>query len=115
MLNKKIESGEPLSFFKIHSVAKLQKNEGGPFGENNVPDESLAMPKKTERGPLASSGILCKVLNRSFLVQFRGPTEKIWRLLKMFKTFGRTILVTSGVSQKQTKTVWFQSIWFVLY
>ena len=29
---KKTEREDPLGFFNIHSVAKLQKNEGGPFG-----------------------------------------------------------------------------------
>ena len=28
---KKIEREDPLGFFNIHSVAKLQKIEGGPF------------------------------------------------------------------------------------
>ena len=30
---KKTERGDPLRFFNIHSVAKHQKNAGGPFGE----------------------------------------------------------------------------------
>ena len=30
---KKTERGDPLGFFNIHSVAKHQKNAGGPFGE----------------------------------------------------------------------------------
>ena len=29
---KKTEREDPLGFFNIHSVAKLQKNLGGPFG-----------------------------------------------------------------------------------
>ena len=29
---KKTEREDPLGFFNIYSVAKLQKNEGGPFG-----------------------------------------------------------------------------------
>ena len=50
---------DPLGFFNIHSVAKLQKIEGGPFEK-----KSLAMPEKTERGdPLVSSGIVCSAGN----------------------------------------------------
>ena len=30
---KKTERADPLGFFNIHSVAKHQKNAGGPFGE----------------------------------------------------------------------------------
>ena len=30
---EKTERGDPLGFFNIHSVAKHQKIEGGPFGE----------------------------------------------------------------------------------
>ena len=30
---KKTERGDPLGFSNIHSVAKQQKIEGGPFGE----------------------------------------------------------------------------------
>ena len=31
---------DPLGFFNIHSDAKHQKNEGGPFGENNFRKKS---------------------------------------------------------------------------
>ena len=31
---KKTERGDPLGFFNIHSVAKHQKNAGGPLGKN---------------------------------------------------------------------------------
>ena len=51
--------GGPLGFFNIHSVAKQQKNEGGPFGEKNFP-KSLAVPKKIEGGgSLVSPGMVC--------------------------------------------------------
>ena len=55
---KKSERGDPLGFFNIHSVAKYQQNEGGPFedikkfsqksykAEKGV---SLIVPKKVER------------------------------------------------------------------
>ena len=46
---EKTERGDTLGFFNIHSVAKHQKNAGGPFEEKNS-RKSLTMPKKTERG-----------------------------------------------------------------
>ena len=41
---KKTERGDPLGFFNIHSVAKYQKIERGPFGD--FFEKSLTMPKK---------------------------------------------------------------------
>ena len=51
---KKTERGDPLGFFNIHSVAKHQKNAGGPFGEIFFSKKSLAVPKKNEMGSLWS-------------------------------------------------------------
>ena len=57
---KKTERGDPLGFSNIHSVAKQQKNEGGPFEEKNFPEKSLAVPKKNGKGgPLVSPGMVC--------------------------------------------------------
>ena len=58
---KKTERGDPLGFFNIHSVAKQQKMQGGPFGENFFfRKKSLAVPKKNERGEsLVSPGMVC--------------------------------------------------------
>ena len=58
---KKTERGDPLGFFNIHSVAKHQKNAGGPFGEKFFfRKKSLAVPKKNERGEsLVSPGMVC--------------------------------------------------------
>ena len=57
---EKTERVDHLGVFNIHFVAKLQKIEGGPFGEIFFPEKSLTMPKKTERGdPLISPGIVC--------------------------------------------------------
>ena len=56
---KKLKGG-PLGFSNIHSDAKQQKIEGGPFGEKIFPKKSLAVPKKIERGdPLVSPGMVC--------------------------------------------------------
>ena len=57
---KKTERGDPLGFFNIHSVAKHQKNAGGPFEEKNSEKKCLAVPKKNERGEsLVSPGMVC--------------------------------------------------------
>ena len=58
---KKTERGDPLGFFNIHSVAKHQKNAGGPFGEKIFfRKKSLAVPKKMKGGEsLVSPGMVC--------------------------------------------------------
>ena len=61
---KKTERRNPLGFSNIHSVAKHRKNAGGPFEEKNfekkIPEKSLAVPIKNERGdPLVSPGKVC--------------------------------------------------------
>ena len=49
-----------MGFFNIHSVAKHQKNAGGPFGGKFFSKKSLAVPKKNERGEsLVSPGMVC--------------------------------------------------------
>ena len=47
---KKTESGDPLGFFNIHSVATLSKIEGGPFGGKKFPKKSRTVPKKNLKG-----------------------------------------------------------------
>ena len=47
-----------MGFFNIHSVAKHQKNAGGPFKEKNFRKKSLAVPKKM-KGSLVSPGMVC--------------------------------------------------------
>ena len=57
---KKTERRNPLGFSNIHSVAKHQKNAGGPFEEKNSRKKCLAVPKKIERGDsLVSPGMVC--------------------------------------------------------
>ena len=57
---KKTERGDPLEFSNIHFVAKQQKIEGGPFGdEKKFRKKSRTVPKKTQRGdPIVSSGFV---------------------------------------------------------
>ena len=57
---KKTERGDALGFFNIHSVAKHQKNAGGPFGEKISEKNVSQCRKKIERGdPLVSPGMVC--------------------------------------------------------
>ena len=62
---KKTERRNPLGFSNIHSVAKHQKNAGGPFEEKKfrkkiIRKKCLAVPKKIERGDsLVSPGMIC--------------------------------------------------------
>ena len=53
-----------MGFSNIHSVAKHQKNAGGPFEEKKfrkkIRKKCLAVPKKIERGDsLVSPGMIC--------------------------------------------------------
>ena len=78
---KKTERGDPLGFFNIHSVAKHQKNAGGPFGEKFFfRKKSLAVPKKMKGGVfgLARYGLLRGKTGKTFLVQFARPNSAFW-------------------------------------
>ena len=56
---KKSERGDPLGFSNIHSDAKQQKNEGGPFGEKNFRKKISQCRKKLRGDPLVSPGMVC--------------------------------------------------------
>ena len=51
--------GDPLGFFNIHSVAKHQKNAGGPFGEFFFRKKSRSAEKNERGDPLVSPGMVC--------------------------------------------------------
>ena len=56
---KKTERGDPLGFSNIQSVAKQQKNEGGPFGEKKFPEKKSRSAEKNWKGdPLVSPGMV---------------------------------------------------------
>ena len=55
---KKTERVDPLGFFNIHAVAKLQKIEGDPFVEK-VEKKSHSAEKNLKGDLLVSSGIVC--------------------------------------------------------
>ena len=50
--SRNAEKTDRLGFLNIHSVAKLQKIQGGPFGGKKF-SKFRTMPKKTERGPFS--------------------------------------------------------------
>ena len=58
--------------------------------------------KKTERDPLVSPAIVCYAEKRkkTFGFSYLGQQVQFFRTLKFCRTFGRTILVTSGLSKK---------------
>ena len=64
---KKIEREDPLGFFNIHSVAKLQKIEGGPFRGEFFLKKSRTVPKKSKGGTFWSRPVLY-VTRETFLV-----------------------------------------------
>ena len=66
-----------MRFFNIHSVAKHQKNAGGPFGEFFFRKKNLAVPKKMKGGVfgLARYGLLRGKTGKTFLVQFARPNS----------------------------------------
>ena len=51
---EKSERGDPLGFFNIHSVAKHQKNAGGPFEEKKFrkknPEKNVSQCRKKLKG-----------------------------------------------------------------
>ena len=52
--------GDPLGFSNIHSVAKQQKIEGGPFGEKFSSEKKVSQCRKKMKGdPLVSPGRVC--------------------------------------------------------
>ena len=69
-----------MGFFNIHSVAKHQKIEGGPFGENVSEKKSRSAEKNEKGGPfgLAWYGMLRGKTGKTFLVQFARPNSAIW-------------------------------------
>ena len=90
-----------LSDFLTSFVAKHQKIEGGSvWGKNFSQKQSLAMPKKIERGTRWSRPVLY-VTRETFWISSSGQRVQFGVFLKFCRTFGRTILVTKGVSKKK--------------
>ena len=79
---EKTEREDPLGFFNIHSVAKLQKKmkERSFRGEKIFLKKILTVPKKSKGGTFWSRPVLY-VTRETFLVQFLWPTGTFWGLL----------------------------------
>ena len=70
-----------MGFFNIHSVAKHQKIEGGPFlGKIFCRKKVAQCRKKLEGGLLSISryGMLRGKRGKTFVVQFARPNDSIW-------------------------------------
>ena len=89
--------------FNIHSVAKLQKNEGGTLWGNFFLSQKSHNAEKTEMDPLVSPGIVCYTGKTKIL--FGSVPLANGYNLKLRRTFGRTILVTSDVSKNFRKNL----------
>ena len=64
--------GDPWGYFKIHSIAKHQKIEGGPFG-GKIFSESHNVEKNWKGDLLVSPGIVCYAeKGKTLFVQFSG-------------------------------------------
>ena len=72
---QKTEREDSLGFFNIHSVAKLQKIEGGPFGGKKL--KKLQCRKNLKGRETLWSRPVLYVTQETFLVQFPGPTGEI--------------------------------------
>ena len=95
---EKTEREEPLGFFNIHSVAKLQKIEGGPF-RGEIFLKKVAQCRKNLKGDLlVSSGIVSYAGNLFGSVSWAN--RYILGSSEFCRTFGRTILVSSGGLKK---------------
>ena len=97
----KTERGTPSGFFNIHFVAKVLKTERGSSVEIFFEEEIFHNAKKSEKGdPLVSPSIDCYAEKRKTLFD-SVPWASRYNF-KFCRTFGRTIMVTSGVSEKNT-------------
>ena len=69
-----------MGFSNIHSVAKQQKIEGGPFGEKISGKKSRSAEKNWKGGHfgLAGYGMLRGKTGKTFLVQFARRHSAIW-------------------------------------
>ena len=91
---QKSERDDPLGVFNIHFVAKIKKLKRTLWGKFCF-KKSFAMPKKLIGGPFGL--VWYRMLRRK---RFGSVPWASSGNLKFCRTFGRTILVTSGVSTK---------------
>ena len=95
---EKTEREDPLGFFNIHSVAKLQQLKGDPFvGKFFL--KSRTVPKKSKGGTFWSRPVLY-VTRETFLVQFLGPTGTFRGLLNFVELLVELFWSVQVVSKK---------------
>ena len=122
---EKTERGDPLGFSNIHSVAKHQKNAGGPFGEKIFRKKCLAVAKKIERGDtLVSPGMVCYAEKqvKPFWSSSLGQMVQFDTIIfcRTFKNyFGQfvwiekvTIIVAFHFMNRRLKIVIVQILWY---
>ena len=95
-----------MRFLNIHAVAKLQKYERGAFRDFFHEEKVSQCRKKLKRGPfsLVRYCMLRGKKEKPFWFSCLGQQVQFGIVLKFCRIFGRTILVTSGVSKKKTLT-----------
>ena len=86
-----------MGFFNIHSVAKLQKIEGGCFVGKKVFLKKVAQCRKN--GPFGPVRY-CMLRGKPFWFSSLGQQVHFGVFSKFCRTFGRTILVSSGGLKK---------------
>ena len=103
---KKLESGTLREFATSILIAKLLKIEGGPFGGKHFEQKSHSAEKNLKGGPF---GLVryCMLRRKHFWfsssgqqVHSSGQQVHFGVFSKFCRTFGRTILVTSGGLKK---------------
>ena len=94
--------GDPFAFFNIHSVAKHQKIEGGPFGEMFIFEKTHNAGKTVRVDPQVSPGIVCyaekdekPILFNSLSQMIRFGTIKFRRTFKNY--FGQFVWIEKSL------------------
>ena len=80
--------GDPVGFFIIHSIAKHQKIERGPFGKKSLEKKYHNVEKKTERGNLYSRPVLYITQIKDKIFWFSSLSEMVqFDTIKLRRTF----------------------------
>ena len=96
-MRKKLKGG-PFGIFQHPFCRKTPKN--SKFFEKNLHNAE----KKLKGGPfsIVRYCMLCGIKETPFRFSFLGQQVQFGGIFKFYRTFGRTILVTSDVSKKNT-------------
>ena len=98
---KKTEREDPLGFFNIHSVAKLQNNERGTLSLGLF--FKVAQCQKNLKGGPFGLVRYCLLQGKPFRLSSLGQQVHFGVFWKLCRTFGRAILVSSGWSLKKRR------------